>query len=208
MKISKYIHSCLLIKEQEKVILIDPGNYSVEEKAINIEKISQLDYLLITHEHPDHLYVPFIKELVGKFPELIIIGNQTVANILSTENIKSQVEGNEFIEAIDAPHEHIFGAPQFQNTLFNVFSLLTHPGDNISFDKTSRILALPVQAPWGSLTQAVEKAMELKPEIIIPIHDWHWRDEARKAFYAHLKDYFAQNGIKFLGLETGEEVEL
>ncbi len=208
MKISKHIHSCLLIKENGKTILIDPGSYSVEEKGIEIQAIDQLDYLLITHEHPDHFYLPFIKELVSKFPNLQIITNRSVVDILAKEDIKAVTEGNEFIEVIDAPHEHLFAAPQFQNTLFNIFSTLTHPGDNLRLKRTCRILALPIQAPWGSLTQAIEKAIELKPQIIIPIHDWHWNATARDAFYARLKNYFTQNDIKFLGLQTGEEIKV
>lgn len=208
MKISKYIHSCLLIKNAEKVILIDPGIYSVQGNAINTEMIDQLDYLLITHEHEDHMHLPLIKELVTKFPIVQIISNPSVVDILSKENINATNTGNKFIEVIDAPHEHIFGGQQYQNVLFNLFGTFTDPGDNLRFDKACRVLALPVQAQWGSLTQAVEKAMEVKPEIIIPIHDWHWSDEARVGLYARLKDYFGQNNIKFLGLQTGVEVEI
>lgn len=208
MIISKHIHSCLLIKEQGKVILIDPGNFSVENKAINLESLNQIDYLLITHEHQDHMDIPFIKSLVNKFPTLPIISTQSVVDIMSKENIKASTEGNEFIEVIDAPHAPIFGMPQFQNILFNVFSTLTDPGDNLTFTQTQRVLALPIQAPWGSLTQAVDKAMELKPEVIIPIHDWHWRDEIRIGLYKRLENYFTQNGIKFRGVETGEEIEV
>jgi L-ascorbate metabolism protein UlaG (beta-lactamase superfamily) len=208
MKISKHIHSCLLIEENGKTVLIDPGNYSVEGKGIILDDIKKLDYLLITHEHLDHMYPPFIKDLHSKFPDLKIISNDAVKNKLSLEGISVDLEGDDLVEVVDAPHEHVFGAPQFQNTLFNVFKTLTHPGDNLSFTKTSQILALPVQAPWGSLTQAVEKAVEVRPEYIIPIHDWHWNEEARKAFYTRLTDYFAQNGIKFLKVETGEEIEI
>lgn len=208
MIISKHTHSCLLIKEKRKVILIDPGNYTSEDDALRLEDIHQLDYLLITHEHVDHLYIPFVKELTNKFVNLQIISNSSVANLLYKEDILAKTQGNTFIEVIDAPHEHVFAAPQFQNNLFNVFSTLTHPGDNLSFKETCKILALPVQAPWGSLTQAVEKAIEVKPEYIIPIHDWHWSDKARSAFYSRLNEYFAQNGIKFLGLQNGEDFEI
>lgn len=208
MKISKHIHSCILIEENGKKVLIDPGNYSVEDKGINIDDIKTLDYLLITHEHMDHMYVPFIKEVLYKFPDLKFISNVAVKNKLSLEGIKVDLEGDNLVEIVDAPHEHVFGAPQFQNSLFNAFNTLTHPGDNLSFTKTCRILALPVQAPWGSLTQAVEKAVEVKPEYIIPIHDWHWSTEARNSLYARLVDYFAKFRIKFFPVQTGEEVEI
>ncbi|HVF69848.1 MAG TPA: MBL fold metallo-hydrolase, partial [Xanthomonadales bacterium] len=109
MKISKHIHSCLLIKENNKVILIDPGSYSIEDKGITLDNISVLDYLLISHEHLDHLYIPFVQELTLKFPDLIIISNEAVSKKLYAENIKVNVEGTEFIELVDTPHEHVFG---------------------------------------------------------------------------------------------------
>lgn len=208
MQVSKHIHSCLYIKEKGKAVLIDPGCYSLEDKGISADIVDKLDYLLITHEHADHLDIPFVKVLTKKFPELTIISNESVQKILSAENVRAQINGDENINVVDAPHEHVFGAPQFQNVLFNVFSQLTHPGDNLHFKETCKILALPMQAPWGSLTQAVEKAIELKPEVVIPIHDWHWNEEAREAFYARLKDYFSQNDIKFLGLHTNEVAEV
>ena len=68
MKISKHLHSCLLAEEAGKIILIDPGNYTFEEKALDIGKLEKLDFLLITHEHQDHIYLPFLKIIFEKFP--------------------------------------------------------------------------------------------------------------------------------------------
>lgn len=61
---------------------------------------------------------------------------------------------------------------------------------------------------WGSTTAAVELAERLKPKVIIPIHDWHWNEQAREWMYQRLEKYFESLGIKFLGLETGQQVEI
>lgn len=66
MKISKHVHSCLLIEENNTTILIDPCNYTYEEKALDINSLGKLDYLLIAHEHQDHLHIPFIKEIMRR----------------------------------------------------------------------------------------------------------------------------------------------
>lgn len=208
MKISKHIHSCLLVEERGKVILIDPGNYTFEEKAIDLSKINKLDYLLITHEHQDHMHIPLIKEIVQKFPSVIIISNQSVADILKKEQITVQTEGNEYIEIEEVPHEKLMDSIPPQNILFQIFNKITHPGDSLHFKLTTPILALPIQAPWGSMVQAVDKAVELKPKIVIPIHDWHWKDGARKLFYKRIEEYLRKFDIDFRGSEAGEIIEV
>jgi L-ascorbate metabolism protein UlaG (beta-lactamase superfamily) len=92
--------------------------------------------------------------------------------------------------------------------MFNIGNIFSDPGDSFSFKSTKKILALPVQAPWGSLTQAVELAVSLKPEVIIPIHDWHWNEIARNAFYKRLEDYFKNEGINFISPQTGVEITI
>lgn len=203
MKISKHIHSCLLIEEQNTSILIDPGSYTYEEKAIDVNSLKKLDYLLVTHEHQDHIYVPLIKEIVRKLPNIEIISNESVKKILESEGLDVSTQNNEFITISQVRHEKLpFATKAPQNSLFTIFNRLTHPGDSLSFNKTSEILALPIQAPWTSLTAAIEKAVDIKPKVIIPIHDWHWKDIARKNFYKRAKEYLKQFNIDFKGLET------
>lgn len=206
MEITKYVHSCLLIEINGKTILIDPGNYSYDAKVLDINALEKLDYLLITHEHSDHMYIPFIQEILAKFPNLPIITNSSAQEKLTAEGIKSTTESVDIIKIQTVPHERVFGTEPPTNVLFNIADTLTHPGDSLHFASQTPILALPVQAPWCSLTQVVEFAVSLKPQVVLPIHDWHWNDAARAAFYKRLEDYFAKNGIKFLSLETGQKV--
>lgn len=208
MKISKHLHSCLLVEEAGKVILVDPGNYTAMEGALNINLLNQLDDIVITHEHTDHMDIPTIKQLVAKFPNVRIFSNNAVKDILGNEKIEVQTASNEHVQMSPVPHEKIwFGSP-VPNLMVTLFGRLTTPGDSHSFTVQTEILALPVQAPWGSTTRAVELAIELKPKVIIPIHDWHWKDEARKGFYQRLHEYFGENGIDFKAVETGDVIEV
>lgn len=207
MNITKFIHSCLLIEIEKAKILIDPGVYSYQ--AININLLKDLNYLLITHEHADHMHIPFIKEILMLTPAVKIITNPSVGTLLEQEKIPYSLDDSNDITFEEAPHEKIFlGETPHHNTSFTIFNTLTHPGDSHHFTKTAKILALPVQAPWGSTTQAVDKALDLHPQYIIPIHDWHWNDQARISLYGILKECFAKNNIQFLSLETGITVEV
>lgn len=208
MKVTKYIHSCLVVETDGKKVLIDPGNYTYEAKVLNIDTLGKLDYLLITHEHPDHMYIPFIKEILAIFPNLPVITNSSARAVLSKEGITAEENSPEFIKTETVLHERVFGTEPPENMLFNVGNSLTHPGDSLHFTSKTPILALPVQAPWCSLTQAVELGESFKAQVILPIHDWHWNDIAREAFYKRLEGYFASKGIKFIGLKTGETVSI
>lgn len=207
MKITKYIHSCLLVEENNKTILIDPGSFSYEANVLDIAVMQRLDYVLITHEHADHCYLPFIKELLAKFPAAKIMSNQEVAALLAKENIAVQTRGDDAIEMESVKHERIFDtAPA--NTKFDIFATLTHPGDSLHFSSTKKILALPITAPWGSTEWAYETAIKLKPKVIIPIHDWLWRDEIRQGMSKRLQKMLSAYGIDFKSIESGETIEV
>lgn len=92
--------------------------------------------------------------------------------------------------------------------MVTVFGRLLHPGDSLSFDKTAEIIALPIAAPWGSTTWAVDVAEKVKPKIIIPIHDWLLKDVVRQNTHQRLADYFAKQSIRFIPLENNQALEL
>lgn len=208
MKITKYIHSCLLIEENNKTILIDPGIYTFNERVLDINSLTKLDYILITHEHQDHMYVPAIKDVMKRLPSVKIISNSSVKKFLEKENIYVSTEETEVIKMQEVPHEKVVGVEPPLNVQFDIFGEITDPGDSHSFTSTLEVLALPIQAPWGSYSSAIELAIQLKPKAVIPIHDWHWKDEARKELYVRSKEYLKQFGVKFMPVEAGQTIEV
>jgi L-ascorbate metabolism protein UlaG (beta-lactamase superfamily) len=209
MKITKYHHSCLLIEEQGYRILMDPGNYSYESGLLDIKDLGSLDYVVITHEHQDHYHVPFLQEILQNFPQVKVVTNDSLAHSLQSINIPANEDIPNFIKTEVIPHERVFGMGEMaENIQIDLFDTLSHPGDSFSLNRTSRVLALPLQAPWGDVTEAIDLAERLQPETVLPIHDWHWKDEARKGFYAWIGKYLASKNIKFLNIESGEKVEV
>lgn len=208
MKISKYLHSCLVVEDQGKTILVDPGNYSVEDGALTIEQFSTLDAICLTHEHQDHMYLPFVKQLVARFPNVQIFGTTSIKKRLEQEGITASAEGNEFVTLTPVPHEKIFIVAAPENVMITLFERFATPGDSLSFKHAPEILALPIQAPWGHATWAADIALKVKPKTIIPIHDWHWKDEVRKSMYERLENFFEPHGIRFLKPDTDQVFEL
>src|SRR5258706_10864850 len=125
MKVSKHIHSCLLVENMGKTILLDPGNYSYDDKGLDVNSLMNLDAVGITHEHMDHMHLPFIKELIAKFPKLEFFSNESVKEILGKEGITVNSKGNDFLQMSPVPHEKIWMGPSPKNvmiTLFNKFA--------------------------------------------------------------------------------------
>jgi L-ascorbate metabolism protein UlaG (beta-lactamase superfamily) len=208
MKITKFVHSCLLVEMPAPVnrtALFDPGTMS--EGALNLDSLQFLDDIIITHQHPDHMSIPLIQKLVAKFPSVRITAPPDAVEALKEQGITATAQPSDGIVFFDAPHEKTYPMfPTPDEIGVHYLDKLSDPGDSHTFTETKAILALPVQAPWGSTVDAVNLALKLKPKYIVPIHDWHWSDAARTSMYDRLEEIFKEQGITFFKMETGVPV--
>jgi|SRR5580765_6274153 len=206
MKITKLGHSCLLVEmpaPTSRTALFDPGCYS----TVDVNSLQYLDDIIITHSHPDHFDLELVKQLVGKFPQVRITAPAEIAEQLAQERLAATSAASDGIELFNSPHEVIrpfFPHDPPQEIGVHYLGTLSHPGDSHSFTETKAVLALPVQAPWGSPNNAVKLALDLKPQYIIPIHDWHWSEEGRASNYANMQAAFGAAGINFVHAVNGE----
>ena len=204
MKITKLVHSCLLVEMPDPVnrtVLFDPGEMS----TVDVDSLQYLDDIVITHVHGDHLDMELMKKLVAKFPDVRILTTNEAAEQLNAEGIAASTTPQEGMELFDSPHESVeplFPSPEEIGVHY--LGKLSHPGDSHSFTETKEILALPVSAPWGSSIRAINLAIQLKPKYVIPIHDWHWRDEARESMYDRIAGALEKEGITFIKTKNGE----
>lgn len=212
MKITKYVHSCLLVEMPvpvNRTVLFDPGAFS--EEALPVDKLMYLDDIIITHEHFDHMSLPLIKRLVAKFPEVRITATASAVKQLAAEGVKADSVPPDGIAFFTAPHESmapLAPLPIAENNGVHYLDKLSHPGDSHSFEETKAVLALPVTGPWGRSNDAAALAVKLKPRHVLPIHDWHWNDQAREQTYDRFEKFFTDNSINFHKLKTGEPVVL
>lgn len=208
MKVTKFVHSCLLVETPDRTVLFDPGVMSSE--AINIEQISHLDDIFITHIHADRMDIELIAKLVAKFPNVRVTSTAEVVAKLKESNIAASHEAPEGVSFFDSPHESVkplFPQPP-EEFGFHYSNSLSHPGDSHSFKETKDILALPITAPWGSTIKALNIVLDLKPKHVLPIHDWHWREEARNQMYDIFEQILKDQGITFYKLQTGVPVDI
>jgi L-ascorbate metabolism protein UlaG (beta-lactamase superfamily) len=177
MKIKKLGHCCLVVETNDKRIMTDPGSYTTEEQV----KEKNIDLILITHEHGDHLHIESLKKILENNPNVKIITNNGVGKFLNEIGIKFEVLENKIpkeilgveLEAHDCKHEEIFEEyGQVQNTGYFIDKRLFYPGDAFyNPGKPVDVLALPVAGPWTRIKDFLKYALEIKPKICFPVHD-------------------------------------
>lgn len=211
MKIKKIGHCCFVAEINGKRVMTDPGAFStaqVEEQNINL--------VLFTHEHADHLHLESLQKVLENNPECKIITNSAVGKILEENNIKYiKVAGGEnynfegiSISGFGGKHAEIYGEyGQVENTGYMI-DALCYPGDAFENpDAPVDILALPVAGPWMRAKDGIDYAKLIKPRVAFPVHDAILAPIA--VFVSKLFSHFLQeSGINFKVLELGKEEEL
>lgn len=211
MKITKFGHSCLLVEEGGAKILLDPGAYSTAQNYVK-----NLDAILITHEHGDHLDLNSLEIILNNNPTAKIYTNSGVGKILKEKGIKFELleDGqktnikNVLVEGFGKLHAPAF---KMMDNIINVGYLIANrlfcPGDGLIFpNKPVEILALAVVSPMVSAVQAVEYAIKLGAKTCFPAHDAALKITG--GFYKVPEAELTKAGIKWVVIKEGETADL
>ena len=219
MKITKYLHSCLLLEHDNQRLLFDPGSFSFAHGEVNAAKLTDIDYLVITHDHPDHLYIPAVKEIVAN-NDLEIIANQEVADKLVGESFEVTVfkEGKRqfgafHLQAIPVAHEPILADSVPEVTAFLINETILNPADSFSDDllqfKGCELLICPIMAPFLTEVRAFEFMRSIAPKAVLPVHDGYAKEYFVQARQKNFSAYLEKEGIGCHGLTAiGEHIDL
>jgi len=205
MKLTKYVHSCILYESVGLRVLLDPGSFARKSHLLPVKKLESLDYIVLTHEHGDHYDESLLRSLAERQPHAVIVTNDDLAEKIKQLNLPNpiQVGSDEIVTVFEAAHEPLpLGMPNVRNIGVHIGDKFTHPGDSFAFSHTREVLALPMTGPWGSLKDALGKVVKLKPKIVIPVHDWEWHKAAREVRYAMSKKLLEPHNIDFIEPEN------
>lgn len=211
MRVTKFVHSCLLVEAPKLNVLIDPGNFTWESHLLHIEKLPTLDYVVISHEHPDHYHEPTLKKLSQIQPHATIITNDDLVAKIKDLKLPNPIHAGSDGDLIvfTADHETLpLNTPGVANIGLHISDKLTYPGDSYAFENSREILALPLTGPFASYKQALDVIAKLKPKVVLPLHDWEWHRSARQSRYQRAKELLKGHGIEFIELENAVSVEL
>ncbi|KND46946.1 MAG: putative b-lactamase [Parcubacteria bacterium C7867-004] len=176
MKVTKYGHSCLLIEEGNARIITDPGIWNPTPGAVDV------DAVLITHEHQDHLDMDQLKEILSRNTGAVVITHESVGKLLTEAGIEyttiepgSPIDVNGVsVESFGTEHAIVYGdSSPCRNTGFLIGEKLFVPGDALHDipSKSVEVLALPTGGPWMRMNEAIDYAKKVAPKIVFPIHD-------------------------------------
>lgn len=185
MKITHYGHARVLVEipssEGPTRILFDPGTYSQ-----GFEDLRDLDLIMITHAHPDHLDTNRLAALIAANPDAqLVVGAGSLAALDNPEYPESMrrpqnvvAPGEKLslhgVEILVTGGEHACIHPAL-TTSENIGYLLNgsvfHPGD--AFDEipaSVEVLLLPIGGPWMKIGEGIDYLRSLAPRAVVPIH--------------------------------------
>jgi L-ascorbate metabolism protein UlaG (beta-lactamase superfamily) len=212
VNITKFGQCCLLIETKGRRILTDPGRFTVAQN-----ELQNIDLILITHEHADHLHSESLQIILKNNPSAQVVTNSGVAAVLSElgisptilEGTAHEVISDISLEAHDGEHAEIFETyGQVQNTGYFIDDTLFYPGDAYTEPgKRVDILALPVAGPWCKSADAIAYALRVMPAKAFPVHDWLLNEDGIALTHGLFESQLQSRGIEFIRLCNNETRE-
>lgn len=178
MQIAHYGHSCVLLSTDSARLLFDPGAYSN-----GFETVTDLDAILITHQHPDHLDGDRLPALVAANPRAALVSDEdSVAELeklgLEPTAVARPGEmlafGGTSISVVGGRHATIHeDLPMPANAGYVVdHGAFYHPGDSLFVpEQRIDVLGLPMSAPWLKTGEMIDFLRAVGPRVAVPIHE-------------------------------------
>ena len=219
MKISKYLHSCLVFEQDGYKLLFDPGKFSFAEGEVTPDMFNDVNSIIITHIHPDHLDADNLK-IIAQLSGAAIYTNAQVSEALNKAGIEHTVWekgvhqlGPFKLQAIPVMHELIMDNPLPQMTGFLINDKILHPVDSMEDAllkyRGIELLIMVTMAPFANEPTIAAFADKLQPKQIFPVHDGYAKEFFIKQRYEAYTKHFDRSGIKFHNIyKVGDGIEI
>lgn len=219
MKILKYLHSCLVFELDGYKLLFDPGKFSFAEGLVNPEMFEDINSIIITHVHPDHLDVDILKNIIA-LNGAHVYTNEQVGAVLDKAGVAHTVWvdgiynlGPFKLQAITLKHELILDNPLPQMMGLIINDRVLHPVDSMEESllqyKGIELLIMVTMAPFTNELRITDFADRLQPKKILPVHDGYAKDFFIEQRYTAYAKHFEKLGIKFNSIyRVGDSVTL
>lgn len=200
MKLTKYEHACFTVEEDGRILVIDPGGLSTDFIAPD-----NVVAVVVTHEHFDHLDKEQLAAIVDKNPDAVIVGHSAVVSKIAGLPTQA-VEAGEKIDIgpfnlrfTGGKHAVIHSStPVVANLGVMINDLLYYPGDSFTLPGGAiDTLALPANAPWMKVGEAMDFLVTVMPRFAFPTHDALLSDAGKSVADNWLSGIADKNGIEY-----------
>ena len=212
MKIIKLEHSGLCLEKAHQTILIDPVEFT---QKLPTHLFGEVVAIIITHKHDDHCQPAVISNLLAANPSATVFTTPDTTSLISGSIVVKSGETREVggfkLQFFGQSHASILEDQiPCDNLGVVVDDLFANPGD--SFDRPPiehpRAICVPISAPWAKISDAAKYIKDVKPEIVIPVHDAVLSNLGQTYNNSWLKFFCDPLGIQLTPLTPGASIEI
>lgn len=211
MKLTKYQHACMVLEEDGKKLIIDPGEFTSE-----FGELTNVAAVVITHVHGDHLHAGNIEKILTANPNIKVFATEEAVKELNNPAAQIVKAGDK--QAVDGFTLSFFGElhnavhsewPQNQNVGVLVNNVFYYPGDSFTLPDTEiKLLAVPASAPWLKTGEAMDFVKTVKPRAFIRTHDGLFNQNGLNTNDVWFGRIAEKYGAEYRALKPGEWTEV
>lgn len=218
MQITHLGHAAVFVETDDARILIDPGNFSDAWHSL-----TDLDAVLVTHQHPDHLDPENLPALLAKNSSAIVLVEPSILDLINSGKLPSLGQnaarltpdnqatvGDVLVTAVGGQHAVIHrDIPRIGNVGYVLRSegqpSLLHPGDALDVVPDGiDILAVPAYGPWAAMKETIDFMRAVGALEGFLIHDELLSDSGRGLVFNRLNEMSSTRLIDLRGGTTHE----
>lgn len=192
MRLAHLGHAAVLVETAAARILLDPGNLSSGWHAL-----TDLDAVLVTHQHPDHLDLERLPALLAANPRARLYVEPSVLELVR----RGDLPALERAEALAADEQAVVGdvlvtagggrhavihpdLPRIGNVGYVLRSegepTFFHPGDALDTVPAGvDVLAVPLYGPWAAMRETIDFVRAVGALEGFGVHDELLSDQGR-----------------------------
>lgn len=211
MKITKLEHSGIVLEKNGRKLVFDPVEY-----AGALPRLENVEAIIITHIHADHLQKDNLERILKDNPNANIIAPKDAGGVLPNAVLvksgdKTNIGGFD-LELFGQDHASVIdGKVPCNNIGVVVDGKLVNPGDSFDLplmNDETEVLFLPEVAPWAKISETIDFMKSVKPQKVIPVHDGLLSAMGKSIYNRLLENACTEIGAKLMELDAGDNIEI